>query len=165
MCMYEDHWNELSPGDQLGGSQVLPRWSSSNSAASCLPPPLQNNSLTDLQMTNLLGEGGFAKVFRGLWRGLVVGVKVRSCSWSTSLGLLSASPCSAGVPKVAGFQRGGATGSCRQQPVLDKQQRLPDVVCDKLMRCTCDAATEMNVISQLTCQNRWCATTARTRRW
>ncbi len=32
--------------------------------------------MTDLQITALLGEGGFAKVFRGLWRGLVVGVKV-----------------------------------------------------------------------------------------
>lgn len=32
--------------------------------------------MTDLQITGLLGEGGFAKVFRGLWRGLVVGVKV-----------------------------------------------------------------------------------------
>ena len=37
----------------------------------------QNNQLTDLQITNLLGEGGFAKVFRGLWRGLTVGIKVR----------------------------------------------------------------------------------------
>jgi hypothetical protein len=35
----------------------------------------QNNQLSDLQITNLLGEGGFAKVFRGLWQGLVVGIK------------------------------------------------------------------------------------------
>ncbi|KAJ9519284.1 hypothetical protein QJQ45_017942 [Haematococcus lacustris] len=31
-----------------------------------------NAHLGDLQVTNCLGEGGFAKVFRGLWRGLVV---------------------------------------------------------------------------------------------
>jgi hypothetical protein len=37
----------------------------------------QNTTMTDLQICGLLGEGGFAKVFRGLWRGLVVGVKVR----------------------------------------------------------------------------------------
>ena len=42
-----------------------------------LPTPAQNNQLSDLQITNLLGEGGFAKVFRGLWRGLTVGIKVR----------------------------------------------------------------------------------------
>ena len=36
----------------------------------------QNQALGDLQITNLLGEGGFAKVFRGLWRSLVVGIKV-----------------------------------------------------------------------------------------
>ncbi|KAL6746275.1 kinase-like domain-containing protein [Haematococcus lacustris] len=35
-----------------------------------------NAHLGDLQVTNCLGEGGFAKVFRGLWRGLVVGIKV-----------------------------------------------------------------------------------------
>ncbi|GIL83127.1 hypothetical protein Vretimale_11467 [Volvox reticuliferus] len=35
-----------------------------------------NTTMTDLQISGLLGEGGFAKVFRGLWRGLVVGVKV-----------------------------------------------------------------------------------------
>eukprot|EP00798_Chlamydomonas_sp_ICE-L_P005663 gene5663-8988_t len=35
-----------------------------------------NNELLELQINHLLGEGGFAKVFRGLWRGLVVGVKV-----------------------------------------------------------------------------------------
>ncbi len=39
--------------------------------------PLQTQALGDLQVTALLGEGGFAKVFKGLWRGLVVGVKVR----------------------------------------------------------------------------------------
>lgn len=33
-------------------------------------------SLADLQLLSLLGEGGFAKVFRGRWRGLVVGIKV-----------------------------------------------------------------------------------------
>ena len=27
-----------------------------------------NSQLADLQITNLLGEGGFAKVFRGLWQ-------------------------------------------------------------------------------------------------
>jgi hypothetical protein len=37
---------------------------------------LQAANLADLQITNCLGEGGFAKVFRGLWRGLVVGIKV-----------------------------------------------------------------------------------------
>jgi len=35
-----------------------------------------NQNLGDLQVTNLLGEGGFAKVFRGLWRGLTVGIKI-----------------------------------------------------------------------------------------
>ena len=35
-----------------------------------------NQQLGDLQITNLLGEGGFAKVFRGLWRGLTVGIKI-----------------------------------------------------------------------------------------
>ncbi|GAX83961.1 hypothetical protein CEUSTIGMA_g11385.t1 [Chlamydomonas eustigma] len=35
-----------------------------------------NNQLSDIQITNLLGEGGFAKVFRGLWRGLTVGIKI-----------------------------------------------------------------------------------------
>ena len=40
------------------------------------PVPSQNGQLADLQITNLLGEGGFAKVFRGLWRGLTVGIKV-----------------------------------------------------------------------------------------
>lgn len=35
-----------------------------------------NQQLGDLQVTNLLGEGGFAKVFRGLWRGLTVGIKI-----------------------------------------------------------------------------------------
>ncbi|MEW5297631.1 MAG: hypothetical protein WDW36_000829 [Sanguina aurantia] len=35
-----------------------------------------NHKLSDLQVTGLLGEGGFAKVFSGLWRGLVVGIKV-----------------------------------------------------------------------------------------
>lgn len=32
--------------------------------------------LRDLQLTAQIGEGGFAKVYRGLWRGLVVAVKV-----------------------------------------------------------------------------------------
>lgn len=36
----------------------------------------QNHGLEALQITHLLGEGGFAKVFCGLWRGLIVGVKV-----------------------------------------------------------------------------------------
>ena len=35
-----------------------------------------NQQLGDLQVTNLLGEGGFAKVFRGLWKGLTVGIKI-----------------------------------------------------------------------------------------
>eukprot|EP00798_Chlamydomonas_sp_ICE-L_P030866 gene30866-35910_t len=35
-----------------------------------------SGALLDLQVNHLLGEGGFAKVFRGLWRGLVVGIKV-----------------------------------------------------------------------------------------
>ena len=39
---------------------------------------LQTHALGDLQVQALLGEGGFAKVFRGLWRGLVVGIKVRN---------------------------------------------------------------------------------------
>jgi hypothetical protein len=34
------------------------------------------NQLADLQIQHLLGEGGFAKVFRGLWQGLVVGIKI-----------------------------------------------------------------------------------------
>ncbi|KAG1661596.1 hypothetical protein FOA52_000771 [Chlamydomonas sp. UWO 241] len=35
-----------------------------------------SNQLADLQIQHLLGEGGFAKVFRGLWQGLVVGIKI-----------------------------------------------------------------------------------------
>ncbi|KAF5831320.1 kinase-like domain-containing protein [Dunaliella salina] len=37
---------------------------------------VENHGLGALQITHVLGEGGFAKVFCGLWRGLIVGVKV-----------------------------------------------------------------------------------------
>jgi len=37
---------------------------------------VENHGLEALQITHVLGEGGFAKVFCGLWRGLIVGVKV-----------------------------------------------------------------------------------------
>ena len=39
----------------------------------------KGNQMADLQITNLLGEGGFAKVFRGLWqvRGLMAQKGVR----------------------------------------------------------------------------------------
>ena len=40
-----------------------------------MPPP-QDHGLADLRLMNLLGEGGFGKVFRGTWRGQNVGVKV-----------------------------------------------------------------------------------------
>jgi predicted Ser/Thr protein kinase len=36
----------------------------------------QGGDLKDLQLTALIGEGGFARVFRGLWRGQVVAAKV-----------------------------------------------------------------------------------------
>jgi hypothetical protein len=37
----------------------------------------EGGDLRDLQLTAQIGEGGFARVFRGLWRGQVVAVKVR----------------------------------------------------------------------------------------
>lgn len=40
------------------------------------PPPPQVASLGELVVTGVLGAGGFARVFKGLWRGLVVAVKV-----------------------------------------------------------------------------------------
>ncbi|KIY93100.1 hypothetical protein MNEG_14863 [Monoraphidium neglectum] len=36
----------------------------------------EGGNLRDLQLTAQIGEGGFARVFRGLWRGQVVAVKV-----------------------------------------------------------------------------------------
>lgn len=35
-----------------------------------------SNNLTELKITGHIGEGGYAKVFKGMWRGLVVAVKV-----------------------------------------------------------------------------------------
>jgi hypothetical protein len=49
-------------------------------AVTSIFPPLefthQGGNLRDLQLTAQIGEGGFARVFRGLWRGQVVAVKV-----------------------------------------------------------------------------------------
>ena len=56
--------------------KVLIRFLTAHLCRSALLLCLQNKQLVDLQITNLLGEGGFAKVFRGLWRGLTVGIKV-----------------------------------------------------------------------------------------
>ncbi len=41
---------------------------------------MQPNALRDLQLLVQIGEGGFARVFKGLWRGLSVAVKVSCCT-------------------------------------------------------------------------------------
>lgn len=59
------------------------------------------SSLHDLQIISLLGEGGFAKVFRGRWRGLVVGIKVRDVMVA---GRQATRPPTGGPPRTAHTQ-------------------------------------------------------------
>ncbi len=43
----------------------------------------RNEAFEDVQLGPLLGQGGFGKVYRGLWNGAAVAVKVRPAGPST----------------------------------------------------------------------------------
>lgn len=52
----------------------------------------QNEAFEDVQLGPLLGQGGFGKVYRGLWNGAAVAVKVRPAAHSTERGSLQSGP-------------------------------------------------------------------------
>ena len=52
----------------------------------------QNEAFEDVQLGPLLGQGGFGKVYRGLWNGAAVAVKVCSAPHSTQRGSSQSGP-------------------------------------------------------------------------
>ena len=52
----------------------------------------QNEAFEDVQLGPLLGQGGFGKVYRGLWNGAAVAVKACLAAHFTERGSLQSRP-------------------------------------------------------------------------
>ena len=80
---------------QLIPTHVGPRYAKPGKHFACLP---STGPFEGLILGVLLGRGSFGRVYRGLWKGQLVGVKVNICLWlRTSLILLPTLASSAAV--------------------------------------------------------------------
>ena len=67
------------PTPQLVPTDVGPRYAKPGKHFACLP---STGPFDGLLLGSLLGRGSFGRVYRGLWKGQLVGVKVSICVFS-----------------------------------------------------------------------------------